>query len=79
MPLIDPSVREEMLANHLRRLAGKPSPQRYESLFLRKDGSSYPIELSGVAIVWQGQPATMNMLTDIYDVPWESPFPPASS
>ena len=22
---------------------------------------------------------TMNMLTDIYDVPWESPFPPASS
>lgn len=65
MPLIDPSARDEMLANHLRRLAGEAAPQRYESLFLRKDGISYPIELSGVAIVWQGQPATLNMLTDI--------------
>lgn len=65
MPLIDPSAREVMLANHLRRLAGEPSPQRYESLFLKKDGTSYPIELSGVAIVWQGEPATLNMVTDI--------------
>lgn len=65
LPLIDPSVREVMLANHLHRLAGKPSPKRYESLFLRKDGTSYPIELSGVAITWQGQPATLNMITDI--------------
>ncbi|WMC11640.1 diguanylate cyclase [Oceanimonas pelagia] len=65
LPLIDPSVRDVMMANHLRRLAGEPSPQRYESLFLKKDGSSYPIELSGVAIVWQGRPATLNMLTDI--------------
>lgn len=65
MPLIDPSAREEMLTNHLRRLAGQPSPQRYESLFLRKDGTSYPIELSGVAITWKGQPATLNIVTDI--------------
>lgn len=65
MPLIHPSAREVMLANHLRRLAGDPSPQRYESLFLKKDGTSYPIELSGVAIVWQGEPATLNMVTDI--------------
>lgn len=46
-------------------MAGKKAPQRYESLFLRKNGNSYPIEISGVAIVWQGQPATLNMLTDI--------------
>lgn len=65
MPLIDPSVREVMLANYQRRLAGKQAPQRYESLFLKKDGTRYPIELSGVAIVWQGQPATLNMVTDI--------------
>lgn len=65
LPLIAPSAREVMLENYQRRLAGKQSPQRYESLFLRKDGSHYPIELSGVAIVWEGQPATLNMLTDI--------------
>lgn len=65
MPLIHSSSRDEMMANYLRRVAGKSSPQRYESLFLRKNGNSYPIELSGVAIVWGGQPATLNMLTDI--------------
>ena len=65
LPLIHPSAREEMMANYLRRVAGKEAPKRYESLFLRKDGASYPIELSGVAIVWGGQPATLNMMTDI--------------
>lgn len=67
MPLIHPSARDEMMANYQRRVAGEATPQRYESLFLRKDGSSYPIELSGVAIIWGGQPATLNMLTDISD------------
>ena len=65
MPLIHPSARDEMMANYQRRVAGEFSPKRYESLFLRKDGSSYPIELSGVAIVWGGEPATLNILTDI--------------
>ncbi|ART79533.1 sensor domain-containing diguanylate cyclase [Oceanisphaera avium] len=65
IPLVDPSVRDIMLANYQRRLAGEPTPQRYESLFVRKDGTSYPIELSGVAIVWRGEAATLNMLTDI--------------
>ena len=67
IPLIHPSSRDEMMANYQRRVAGEAAPQRYESLLLRKDGSSYPIELSGVAIVWGGQPATLNMLTDISD------------
>lgn len=65
LPLIASEVREVMLANHLRRLAGNASPRRYESLFVKKDGTRYPIELSGVAIVWQGEPATLNMVTDI--------------
>lgn len=67
MPLIHPSARDVMMANHQRRIAGEAAPQRYESLFLRKDGAKYPIELSGVAIVWGGQPATLNILTDISD------------
>ncbi len=65
LPLIHPSAREEMMANYQRRVAGESAPKRYESLFLRKNGSSYPIELSGVPIVWRGKPATLNMLTDI--------------
>jgi len=65
LPLIHPSARDEMLVNYQNRLTGKKAPQRYESLFLRKNGNSYPIEISGVAILWQGKPATLNMLTDI--------------
>ncbi|GLR63963.1 sensor domain-containing diguanylate cyclase [Marinospirillum insulare] len=65
LPLIHPSARDAMLANYKRRLAGEKAPQRYESLFLRKNGNSYPIEISGVSIVWQGRSATLNMLTDI--------------
>lgn len=67
MPLIHPSARDEMMANYQRRVAGEGAPKRYESLFLRKDGTSYPIEISGAAIVWGGQPATLNMLSDISD------------
>ncbi|WP_309043621.1 diguanylate cyclase domain-containing protein [Marinobacter sediminicola] len=67
MPLIHPSARDEMMANYQRRIAGEGAPHRYESLFLRKDGTSYPIEISGAAIVWGGQPATLNMLSDISD------------
>lgn len=67
MPLIHPSARDVIMANYQRRIAGDKAPQRYESLFLRKDGTSYPIELSGVAIIWGGKPATLNMLTDISD------------
>ena len=65
LPLIAPSVRDIMLANHLRRVAGEITHDRYESLFLRKDGTSYPIELSGVAITWEGRPAMLKMVTDI--------------
>lgn len=65
LPLIHPSARDEMVANYQRRLAGEKAPQRYESLFLRKNSNSYPIEISGVAITWKGKPATLNMFTDI--------------
>ncbi len=65
LPLIAPSARDTMLKNHLRRLSGEPSPNRYESLFLKRSGSSYPIEISGVLISWRGTPATLNVITDI--------------
>ncbi|WP_286237499.1 sensor domain-containing diguanylate cyclase [Neptuniibacter halophilus] len=65
LPLIAPSAREIMLENHLRRLEGKASPSRYESLFLKRDGTIYPIEITGVLINWRNKPATLNVVTDI--------------
>nr|WP_320050383.1 diguanylate cyclase [uncultured Desulfuromonas sp.] len=65
LPLIAPEARETMMANHLKRLAGKASPVRYESQFLKRDGTIYPIELTGVLINWKNNPATLNILSDI--------------
>nr|WP_320116639.1 diguanylate cyclase [uncultured Desulfuromonas sp.] len=65
LPLIAPEARETMMANHLKRLAGKASPVRYESQFLKRDGTIYPIELTGVLISWKNNPATLNILSDI--------------
>lgn len=65
LPLIAPEARETMLTNYSKRLAGKASPDRYESVFLKRDGTSYPIELTGVVISWNDRPATMNIITDI--------------
>ncbi|WP_320171238.1 diguanylate cyclase domain-containing protein [Maridesulfovibrio sp.] len=65
LPLIAPEARETILANHLKRLAGKASPDRYESEFLKKDGTTYPIELTGVLITWNNKPATLNIISDI--------------
>lgn len=65
LPLIAPEAREAMVANHLKRLAGKASPERYESKFLKRDGTIYPIELTGVLLNWNGSPATLNIISDI--------------
>ncbi|PLX91824.1 MAG: hypothetical protein C0620_10210 [Desulfuromonas sp.] len=65
LPLIAPEARETMMANHLKRLAGKASPVRYESQFLKRDGTIYPIELTGVLIHWKNNPATLNIISDI--------------
>lgn len=65
LPLIAPEAREMIMANHQKRLAGKASPVRYESQFLKRDGTIYPIELTGVLINWNNSPATMNIVSDI--------------
>ncbi len=65
LAIIAPEARETILANHLNRLAGKASPNRYESIFLKRDGSTYPIELTGVLISWNDHPATLNIVSDI--------------
>jgi len=65
LPLIAPEARETMMANHMKRLVGEAAPIRYESHFLKRDGTIYPIELTGVLITWNGRPATLNIVSDI--------------
>ena len=54
------------LAERLRkRLAGEPVERQYETVIVRKDGQTVPIEVAGAATVWQDQPATIAIFRDI--------------
>ncbi len=47
------------------RMAGKSVPDAYQTLILKKDKKSIPIEVSGANTFWKGQPAIMVAFRDI--------------
>ena len=57
--------RELMKTNYLSRLKGEPVAQRYPIRILTRETGEKWVELSGARIEWQGQPATLNFVTDI--------------
>lgn len=65
LSFIAPNERETTLTHYNNRLAGIPSPIRYESKMIKRDGSIYPVEITGVLISWNNSPATMNFISDI--------------
>lgn len=46
------------------RIAGESAPPRYESFFIRKDGTTVPIEFSARRILWGGRHADMAYCID---------------
>jgi PAS domain S-box-containing protein len=62
---VHPDDRETVISNHLKRLKGDPFLPRYQFRIVKKDESIRRIEMNGIVIEWEGQPATLNMLTDI--------------
>lgn len=68
LPFVDFVYHEDrqiVISNHLKRLKGEPFLPRYQFRIMKKDGSTRKIEMNGIVIEWEGQPATLNMLTDI--------------
>jgi diguanylate cyclase (GGDEF)-like protein/PAS domain S-box-containing protein len=63
--LIHPDDRALVIERHLRRLKGETLPESYVLRVLRKNGEIRHMNLSGVAIVWDGRPATLNFFSDI--------------
>ncbi len=57
--------RELIKNNYLKRVNNEAVTQRYPFRILTKDNSTKWIELGSVKIDWEGQPATLNFLTDI--------------
>lgn len=62
---IPPEDRELVSGHHARRLRGEPVPEVYETRMFHHDGSLRWVEVSGIGIELEGQPATLNFLTDI--------------
>lgn len=62
---VHPDDREIVISNHMKRLRGEQFLPRYQFRIVKKDGNIRRIEMNGIVIDWVGQPATLNMLTDI--------------
>jgi PAS domain S-box-containing protein len=59
--------RELVRNNYLKRLKGEAVDPRYHFRVLKNDKSIRWVEMSGVKIEWEGQPATLNFVTDVTD------------
>ncbi len=62
---IHPDDRATVAQNYARRMAGDEVPPHYDFRMLRKDGTIRWAEINAVRIVWKGEPATLNILTDV--------------
>ena len=63
--LTHPAEHKKVIERYRKRRAGKAAPKRYETVIVRKDGQSVPIELTAAKTVWQGQPAGLAIIRDI--------------
>lgn len=62
---IHPDDMGRVVENYQRRLRGEEVEQHYEFRILTVDGAEVWVELSAVAIEWEGQPATLSFLNDV--------------
>ena len=65
LEMIHPDDRERVYGNYQRRLRGEVVENFYNFRVLVKDGGVRWLQISAVAIVWNGRPATLNFLADV--------------
>jgi diguanylate cyclase (GGDEF)-like protein/PAS domain S-box-containing protein/putative nucleotidyltransferase with HDIG domain len=63
--LIHPDDRQMVVERHLRRLQGEEFDHTYPFRVVSKDGKSKWMEINSVLISWNGNPATLNFLSDV--------------
>jgi PAS domain S-box-containing protein len=59
-----PDEFEKIVGRYRKRLEGKSVPSRYETVLIRKDGESVPVESVAVRTIWRGKPAVLVTLRD---------------
>ena len=63
--LIHPDDRAEVKDIFRKRMAGKPAPARYGVRGLKKNGTTFSVEISGSTTMWQGWPAEVKIIQDV--------------
>lgn len=62
---IHPDDRDLVIDRHIRRLRGEELPSAYDFRIVDGAGNFRWVQLGTVRILWEGKPATLNLLTDI--------------
>jgi PAS domain S-box-containing protein len=63
--MVHPDDRARVYGNYLRRLRGEPVEPFYVFRAVSTSGQTRSLQISAVAIEWEGRPATLNFLTDV--------------
>jgi PAS domain S-box-containing protein len=63
--MVHPDDRARVYGNYVRRLRGEPVEPFYVFRALASSGEVRSLQISAVAIEWEGRPATLNFLTDV--------------
>jgi PAS domain S-box-containing protein len=65
--LTHPGEHYKIIERARRRREGKPIERQFETVFVRKDGRSLPVELALTRTVWYGQPSVIVIFRDIVE------------
>jgi len=65
--LTHPEEHYKIIERARRRREGKPIDKQFETVFVRKDGKSLPVELALTRTVWYGQPSVIVIFRDIIE------------
>ncbi len=63
--LVHPDDRDMVALYHSLRMEGKESPDKYDFRLVGKDGAIKWIEMNASVCIWEGQPASLALITDI--------------
>jgi PAS domain S-box-containing protein len=62
---VHPDDQGTVVERHLKRLRGEETPARYVSRIVDRTGQAHWAEINAVLINWEGQPATLDFVSDI--------------
>jgi PAS domain S-box-containing protein len=68
LEFIHPEDRDMVVRYHFDRLSGKEVPDDYLIRLITRQGTVLSVRVTGVAIDWEGQAATLNFLKDVTEV-----------